>query len=75
MINILLIFESGGLFMKDKKVIFYVIGSIVLFVTACFIIPKITKKITNKIFKESQKKYSDENDDWGPEFVKKSEDF
>ena len=61
--------------MKTKKILLYVIGSVSLFVVACFAIPKITKSITNKAYKNSIKKKNKNNDDdWGPELVKKNED-
>ena len=61
--------------LQTKKIICYVLGSLVLFGIACFIIPKVTKSITNKMYKDSVKKKNEENDDdWGPELVKKTED-
>ena len=58
--------------MKPKKILLYVIGSISIFAVACFVIPKITKAVTNKAYKESiKKKNENEDDDWGPELVKK----
>ena len=59
--------------MKTKKILLCVIGSISIFSVTCFAIPKITKSITNKVYKRSVKK-KNENDDWGPELVKKNED-
>lgn len=61
--------------MDNKKVICYIIGSIVLFAVACLVIPKVTRKITNKAYKASVKKQNAEDeDDWGPEFIKKNEE-
>lgn len=60
--------------MKTKKILLYVIGSILIFAVACFVIPKITKAVTNKAYKESIKKKNENEDDWGPELVKKNED-
>lgn len=61
--------------MKTKKILLYVIGSISIFAVAYFVIPKITKAVTNKAYKESiKKKNENEDDDWGPELVKKNED-
>lgn len=62
--------------MQTKKIICYIIGSIALFAVACFVIPKITKIITNKAYKNSVKKKNanDVDDDWGPELVKKTKD-
>ena len=61
--------------MKTKKILLYVIGSISIFAVACLVIPKITKAVTNKAYKESiKKKNENEDDDWGPELVKKNED-
>lgn len=56
------------------KILLYVIGSISILAVACFVIPKITKLITNKAYKRSvKKKNENEDDDWGPELVKKNE--
>ena len=61
--------------MQNKKFICYFVGSIALFAVACLVIPKITKTITNKAYKKSveQKNVNSEDDDWGPELVKKTE--
>lgn len=48
--------------MKLKKLIFYMIGSTVIFVVSCHTIPEIMKKLNNKIYKNSIKK-TDEDDD------------
>lgn len=54
------------------KILLYVISSISILAVACFVIPKITKLITNKAYKRSvKKKNENEDDDWGPELVKK----
>lgn len=56
--------------MEKKKIIYYVIGSIVVFGLACMIVPKLSKKITNKVYRISLKKKTwDETQ--GPELVKK----
>lgn len=61
--------------MDNKKVIYYIIGSIALFAIACLVVPKVTRKITNKAYKASVKKQNAEDeDDWGPELVKKNEE-
>lgn len=61
--------------MDNKKMIYYIIGSIVLFAAACLVIPKVSRKITNKAYKASVKKQNEEeDDDWGPELVKKNEE-
>ena len=61
--------------MDNKKVIYYIIGSIALFTVACLVVPKVTRKITNKAYKASVKKQNAEDeDDWGPELVKKNEE-
>lgn len=58
-----------------KKMVYYVLGSMVLFGIACFVIPKISKSITNKMYKYNVKiKNKNEDEDWGPELVKKTED-
>lgn len=61
--------------MQNKKFICYFVGSIALFAVACLVIPKITKTITNKAYKKSveKKNVNSEDDDWGPELVKKTE--
>lgn len=60
--------------MKTKKILLYVIGSISLLAVACFVIPKIMKSITNKVYKNSvKKKNENDDDDWGPELCKKNE--
>jgi hypothetical protein len=56
----------------NRKKILYILGSVVLFVAACFVIPKVMRMITNKAYKECLKTETDE-DDWGPELVKKAE--
>lgn len=59
--------------MQTKKLIGYITGSIIIFGIACLIIPEISRKITNMIYKASLKNDTDE-DDWGPEIVKKTGD-
>ncbi len=60
--------------MKAKKIRRYAIGSIVLFVVACLVIPKMTKIITNKAYKNNVKKKNENyDDDWGPQLVRKNE--
>ena len=60
--------------MKAKKIRRYAIGSIVLFVVACLVIPKMTKIITNKAYKNNVKKKNENYDeDWGPQLVRKNE--
>lgn len=61
--------------METKKIVWYVLGSLVLFGIACFIVPKVTKSITNTMYKNSVKKKNKVDDeDWGPELVKKTDD-
>ena len=61
--------------MQTKKIVCYVLGSLVLFGIACFVIPKVSKIITNKMYNDSVKKKNENDDeDWGPELVKKTED-
>ena len=60
--------------MKTKKILLYAIGNISLLVVACLVIPKITKSIINKAYKNSgKKKNENDDDDWGPELVKKND--
>lgn len=60
--------------MKAKKIRRYAIGSIMLFVVACLVIPKMTKIITNKAYKNNVKKKNENyDDDWGPQLVRKNE--
>ena len=60
--------------MKAKKIRRYAIGSIVLLVVACLVIPKMTKIITNKAYKNGVKKKNENyDDDWGPQLVRKNE--
>ena len=60
--------------MKTKKILLYAIGNISLLVVACLVIPKITKSVTNKAYKNSvKKKNENDDDDWGPELVKKND--
>lgn len=56
--------------MQKKKMVYYVIGSILVFGMACMIVPKLSKKITNKVYRISLKKRKSE-ENWGPELVKK----
>lgn len=60
--------------MQTKKIIYYVVGSVIFFAVACSIIPKVTKMITNKAYKYSVKNKNSnvDEDDWGPELVKKN---
>lgn len=62
--------------MQTRKIICYVVGSVILFAVACSVIPKVIKVITNKAYKDSVKKKNShvDEDDWGPELVKKSEE-
>ncbi len=41
--------------MKTKKVVCYTVGSIIVFAFACLLVPKLSKMITNKIYKASLK--------------------
>ena len=56
----------------NKKLVLYIIGSVVLFLVACFVVPKVMRVITNKAYKKSIKTETYE-DDWGPEIVKKTD--
>lgn len=62
--------------MQTKKILYSVVGSVIVFGIACLAIPKITKCITNRMYKYSvKKKNADDNDEnWGPELVKKTND-
>lgn len=57
----------------NKKVLLYIVESIVLFAVACFVIPKVARLITNGAYKYSVKRRNNDEEDWGPEIVKKSE--
>lgn len=63
--------------MQSKKIICYIVGSIITFGVACVAMPRISKKITNKAYKENIKKKnaSNDDDDWGTEFVKKTDEM
>lgn len=69
-------YNEGGIIMQTKKILCYIVGSLVVFGIACLVVPKITKCITNKMYKDSVKKKNEEDDDedWGPELVKKTDD-
>ena len=60
--------------MKTRKIICYVVGSVILFAVACSVIPKVIGMITNKAYKDSVKRENSnvDEDDWGPELVKKN---
>lgn len=46
-----------------------------IFVVAGLVIPKLTRKITNNLYKNSIKnKNENDEDDWGPEIVKKTKE-
>lgn len=57
--------------MNGKKICYYIIGSSILLLVACMIIPKLSKKITNKIYKAKISKGN--YDEWGPEIVHKTQ--
>lgn len=60
---------------KIKKTLFYMIGSGMVLGIACYVIPKLSPKLTNYIYKTSiKKKNIQDTDDWGPEIVKKTDD-
>ena len=42
--------------MKVKKIAIYIITNIALFIIACITIPKLTKKLTGKLYKKNIKK-------------------
>lgn len=60
--------------MQTRKIIFYVVGSVILFAVACSVIPKVIRMITNKAYKDSVKRKNSnvDEDEWGPELVKKN---
>ena len=59
---------------KIKKILFYTIGSGMVLGTACYVIPKISPKLTNYIYQNNIKRKNIQNtDDWGPEIVKKTD--
>lgn len=61
--------------MKGKKIAHFFIGYITILAIACFVINPINKMITNKMYKKNIKnQHKDDENDWGPVIVKKSED-
>lgn len=60
--------------MQTKKILCYIVGSIIIFGVACLVVPRITKSLTNKMYKNSVKKKNENDDDWGPELVKRTDD-
>jgi len=57
---------------SDKTGLLYAAGSIALFAAACLVIPAISRKLTNRLYKASIKKSGLANDDGrGPRLVKK----
>ena len=50
---------------------FNTIGSIVLGIGACMIIPPLLRRATGIVYKASKKATSSDEDDWGPVMVKK----
>lgn len=69
-------YDEGGKTMQKRKLVCNIVGSVITFAVACLVIPQITKFITNKVYRDSVKKKNsiDEDDDWGPEIVKKTND-
>ena len=58
--------------MNGKKICFYIIGSSIVLLVACMIVPKLSKKITNKIYKAKISR-GNHDDEWGPEIVHKTQ--
>ena len=64
--------------MKEQKknkhlqsISFNTIGSIVLGIGACMIIPPLLQRATGIVYKASKKATSSDEDDWGPVMIKK----
>lgn len=55
--------------MSDKKKLIWISGSIIVFLAAVIVVPKLMKKYTGKLYKNSHKTIDFE--DFGPEIVKK----
>lgn len=55
--------------MRDKKKLAWLLGSMIVFLTALFVVPKLMKKYTGKLYKKSHKPIDFE--DFGPKLVKR----
>ncbi len=59
---------------KENKAV-YVIGSVALAVGAFFIIPKFVELVSSYVYEKQPRNITKQNDDeWGPEIIKKAED-
>lgn len=58
---------------KKKNVGIYIAGSVALTVGAMIVLPKIIDGVSEIVFNKSEKHRTeiDDDDDWGPEIVKK----
>lgn len=54
-----------------QSIAFNTIGSIVLGIGACMIIPPLLQRATGIVYKASKKATSSDEDDWGPVMIKK----
>ena len=53
--------------MADQKRMVWIVGSVVLLMAGVFLVPKLLKKYTGKLYKNSHKDI--DFDDFGPEIV------
>lgn len=55
--------------MRDKEKLVWMLGSVVVFLVAVIVVPRLIKKYTGKLYKNSHKGIDFEN--LGPEILKK----
>ena len=60
--------------MKNKNKSLYIIGSIVLTVGSVIVIPKFIDFASSFIYEKQPRGTVKQDDEWGPEIVKKSEE-
>lgn len=60
---------------QRKGILFYLVGSIITLGISSLIIPKLSRKVANSIYKINVKKQNEKDNDWGPEIIKKNKDW
>lgn len=60
---------------QRKGILFYPVGSIITLGISSLIIPKLSRKVANSIYKINVKKQNEKDNNWGPEIIKKNKDW
>ena len=60
---------------QRKGILFYLVGSIITLGISSLIIPKLSRKVANSIYKINVKKQNEKDNNWGPEIIKKNKDW